>query len=55
MNCFWCKTELILGGTIDIDSSINSILHEEYSMMSNLTCPKCYSVVEVLKKRDAYD
>jgi len=24
-------------------------------VITNLSCPKCYSNVEVLKKRDAYD
>ena len=55
MNCYWCHTELIIGDSIDIDESMDSILFEEYSIRTNLTCPKCYSDVEVLKRRDAYD
>ena len=55
MNCFWCQTELIVSDNIDIDESMDCILFEEYSVRTNLTCPKCYSDVEVLKKRDAYD
>ena len=55
MNCFYCNTELIIGCNVDIDESINPSLFEEYSVMTNLSCPKCYSNVEVLKKRNAYD
>ena len=55
MNCFWCQTELIVSDNIDIDESMDCILFEEYSVRTNLTCPKCHSDVEVLKKRDAYD
>jgi hypothetical protein len=55
MNCFHCNTELIIGDSIDIDESMDAILFAEYSVRTNLTCPKCYSDVEVLKKRDAYD
>ena len=55
MNCFWCNTELILNDNIDIYESIDSILYEEYSVRTSLTCPKCYSDIEVLKRRDAYD
>tara|TARA_R100000231_G_scaffold14904_2_gene15972 strand:- start:505 stop:672 length:168 start_codon:yes stop_codon:yes gene_type:complete len=55
MNCFWCNTELILGDNIDIDESMDSILYEEFSVRTSLSCPKCYSDVEVLKRRDAYD
>jgi len=55
MNCFWCNTELMIGDSIDIDESMDAILFAEYSVRTNLTCPKCYSDVEVLKKRDAYD
>jgi len=55
MNCFYCNTELIIGCNVDIDESMNPSLFKEYSVMTNLSCPKCYSNVEVLKKRDAYD
>jgi len=54
MNCFWCNSELILSGSIDIDESM-SFLHSEYSVRTNLTCSLCYSEVEVLKKRNAND
>ena len=53
MNCFWCNTELMIGDSIDIDESMDAILFAEYSVRTNLTCPKCYSDVEVLKKRNA--
>ena len=49
MNCWHCKTELIWGGDQDTDDN------SEFSVMTNLSCPKCYSEVEILKKRDAYD
>tara|TARA_B100000424_G_scaffold234911_1_gene198985 strand:- start:452 stop:619 length:168 start_codon:yes stop_codon:yes gene_type:complete len=55
MICFYCNTELIIGDSIDIDESIHPMLYEEYSVRTNLTCPKCYSDFEVLKKIDAYD
>jgi|TARA_R100000388_G_scaffold31850_1_gene24965 hypothetical protein len=45
----------MIGDSIDIDESMDAILFAEYSVRTNLTCPKCYSDVEVLKKRDAYD
>ena len=53
MNCYWCNDELIPSGDIDIDESMPTYL--EFSVMTNLSCPKCYSQVEVLKKRDAFD
>lgn len=53
MNCYWCDTELIIGGDIDIDESMKDF--PEFSVSTNLSCPKCFSEVEVLKKRNAYD
>ena len=53
MNCYCCDTELIIGGDIDIEEDMNG--YPEFSVMTNLSCPKCFSEVEVLKKRDAYD
>ena len=49
MICYWCDTELIWGG--DHDTEDNT----EYSVLTNLTCPKCNSYVEIHKRRDAYD
>ena len=45
MNCFWCDTELITSGDIDIDESMPT--YPEFSVMTNLSCPKCNSFVEV--------
>jgi len=40
VNCWHCKTELIWGGDQDIDD-------EFYVMVTNLSCPKCESIVDV--------
>ena len=53
MNCYWCDDELIPTGDIDIDESMPT--YPKFLVMTNLSCPKCFSQVEVLKKRDAYD
>ena len=53
MNCYWCNTELITSGDIDIDDSMPT--YPEFSVMTNLNCPRCFSQVEILKKRDAFD
>ena len=53
MKCYWCDSDLIWGGDIDIDESLPQ--HEEFSVMTNLSCPRCEAQVEVLKKRDAFD
>ena len=53
MKCYWCDTELIWGGYIDIDESMPT--YPEFSVMTNLSCSKCFSEVEILKKRDAFD
>ena len=53
MNCYWCDTELIIGGDIDTEENMNG--YPEFSVMTNLSCPKCFSEVKVLKKRDAFD
>ena len=49
MNCFWCDSELIWGGDQDTDDN------PEFSVETNLSCPRCFSEVTVLKKRDASD
>ena len=55
MNCYWCTNEqLIWGGGIDVDESMGH-LYPEYSVRTNMHCPKCHSEYEVLKKRDAFD
>ena len=42
MNCYHCNTKLIWGGDPDIEDE-----NEDYSIVSNLSCPKCGSFVEV--------
>ena len=49
MKCYWCDDELIWGGDQDIDDN------PKFSVTTNLSCPKCFSEVKILKKRDAYD
>ena len=51
LNCWHCKTELIWGGDHCIDEDLTLFLDPEFSMVTNLSCPKCFSDVEVLKKR----
>ena len=46
MNCWHCNTELIWGGDSDLDD-----ISEEYSMLTNLHCPKCKSYIEVYYPR----
>jgi len=50
MNCWHCKTELIWGGDHDID-------HEDdtYSMVTNLSCPNCESIVDVYYPKEKED
>ncbi len=55
MNCWHCKTELIWGGDHDMDGEDYPVMSGEYSMVTNLSCPKCYSFVEVYLPRNAYD
>ena len=42
MNCWHCNTELIWGGDHDIEKE-----NEYYNMVTNLSCPKCHSHVDV--------
>ena len=41
MDCWHCKHELIWGGDHDLE------MEEEYSIVTNLSCPQCGSYVEV--------
>ena len=56
MNCWHCTTELIWGGDHDIEEE-----NEDYAMVTNLSCPKCHSLVDVyypsekLKKENKKD
>ncbi len=40
MNCWHCQSELIWGGD-------HSLEEEEWVMVTNLSCPRCGSYVEV--------
>jgi len=42
MNCYNCNNELIWGGDHDIEEE-----NEEYIMETNLSCPKCNSLIIV--------
>jgi Zn finger protein HypA/HybF involved in hydrogenase expression len=42
MKCWHCKKELIWGGDHDIEEE-----NESYDMVTNLSCPKCHSAVDV--------
>ena len=42
MKCWHCNTELIWGGDIDIEEE-----DENYIMETNLSCPKCDSLIIV--------
>ena len=41
MNCWHCGHELIWGGDHDTEDN------EDYDIVSNLSCPKCHSAVDV--------
>jgi hypothetical protein len=41
MNCWHCEEELVWGGDHDCVDS------DEFSMETNLSCPKCHSLVIV--------
>ncbi len=45
MNCWNCQTELIWGGDHDIED-------DEYSMVTNLSCPNCDCDVLVYYPKD---
>jgi len=42
MNCWHCDTELIWGGDHGIEAE-----NEYYDIVSNLSCPKCHTAVDV--------
>ena len=48
MNCWHCKSELIWGGDHDLEENQD----EEYSLVTNLSCPSCNSYVLVYYPRD---
>ena len=45
MNCYWCNDKLVPSGDIDIDESMPT--YPDFSVMTNLSCPKCDAHVEV--------
>mgnify|MGYP001212596718 CR=1 FL=1 len=49
MNCWHCKTELIWGGDHDVDDN------DDYVMETNLSCPKCNSLVLVMMAKETED
>ena len=49
MNCWHCNTELIWGSDFDAE---DYGCEEEYSIVTNLTCPKCQSFVQVYYPRE---
>ena len=48
MNCWSCNHELIWGGDHDGEDYCN----DEVSIVTNLSCPKCGSYVEVYLPKD---
>ena len=57
MNCWHCgpNVQLIWGGDHDLDGEDFPIASQEYGMVTNLTCPKCESFVEVYLPRHHFD
>ena len=56
VNCWHCNAELIWGGDHDTEDN------EDYDIVSNLSCPKCHSAVDVwhpseklIKEEEDYD
>ena len=49
MNCWHCgpSVQLIWGGDHSMDEEDFPIASEEFGMVTNLSCPKCGSFVEV--------
>lgn len=47
MNCWYCNKDLIWGGDHDIEEE-----SEDFSMVTNLTCPNCDAFVEIYKPKD---
>tara|TARA_Y100001968_G_C19266219_1_gene671818 strand:+ start:285 stop:485 length:201 start_codon:yes stop_codon:yes gene_type:complete len=48
MNCWHCKTELIWGGDHDEEED------SEYSISTNLSCPKCNALVIVYLPKEEH-
>lgn len=50
MNCWHCNTPLIWGGDHDIEEE-----DDEYQIVTNLSCPKCLSIVDVYYPKEKED
>lgn len=50
MNCWHCNTTLIWGNDHDISEE-----DTEYQMVTNLSCPKCLSIVDVYYPKEKED
>ena len=50
MNCWHCNHELIWGGEHDIEEE-----NEEYTIITNLSCPNCKSFVEVYFPKETHE
>ena len=55
MKCWHCDFELIWGGDHDMNEEDYPCSSQEFSMVTNLSCPNCHSFVEVYLPRNAYD
>ena len=51
MNCWNCDTELIWGADHELEEEFYGKDHA-YDFVSNLSCPKCQSYVEVFHRKD---
>ena len=51
MNCWHCGHDLTWGGDHDIDED-QTYISEEYSIVTNLTCPNCDTYVLVYYPRE---
>tara|TARA_Y100000310_G_scaffold17847_1_gene17646 strand:- start:1833 stop:2006 length:174 start_codon:yes stop_codon:yes gene_type:complete len=50
MNCWHCDTELIWGGDNELPDE-----SEDFAFVTNLSCPKCHSLVEVYCPKEGGD
>tara|TARA_R100000781_G_scaffold71465_1_gene44827 strand:- start:567 stop:758 length:192 start_codon:yes stop_codon:yes gene_type:complete len=55
MNCWHCNTKLIWGGDHDIDAEDDNYSMYSaafFSVVTNLSCPNCDSIVDVYYPRE---
>ena len=50
MKCWHCNAQLIWGGDHDITEE-----DSEYAIVSNLSCPRCKSIVDVYYPKEEED